>query len=197
MPWLVDAGRLIAYGAPVSAILASGVQFIVLTGSVVAPAWALALVTRTLPRFIAFGLGAIIAAFLGKGALFYWWAVWSINAGAASMIGDRPAQFLLDWQQLDASRWWAALLTTAAAFAILVAHYRHRRRLVSIAAVVALMIESWALAQHSPSGQAPASLERLVSGHLDVGDTLVLPPPSMVDSDSGRRRPTPSPSVRS
>jgi hypothetical protein len=191
VPWFVDAGRLIAYGAPISAILASGVQFAVLNGFTVAPAWALALITRTLPRFIAAGGGVIIAGFLGRGALYYWWAVWSLSAGSASMIGDRLPTFLLDWQQLDASRWWAALLTTAAAFGILVAHYRHRRRLVSIAAVVALLSASWALAQRSASAQAPASLERLVSGHLEVGDPLVLPPPLMVES--GLRSSSPYP----
>ena len=180
VPWVVNAGRLIAYGAPFSAILASGVQFAVLTGFTVAPAWALALVTRTLPRFMASGLGAVIAGFLGRGALLYWLAVWSANAGSVSMIGVGLPSFLLDWQGLDASRWWPALLTTAAAFGILVAHYRHRRRLVSIAAAVALLIGSWAVPQRS--ARAPESLERLVSGHLDARDIITLPPRSIIDS---------------
>jgi hypothetical protein len=182
VPWLVNAGRLLAYGAPFSAILASAVQFAVLTGFTVAPAWALALAARTLPRFIAFGLSMVVVGFLGRGAFFYWWAVWSVHAGSASMIGDRLPTFLLDWQQLDASRWWAALLTTAGAFGILVAHYRHRRRVVSVAAAVALVVACWAVAQRSPDRPAPAALERLVSGHLDLAYDIALPPRSMIES---------------
>src|SRR5687768_7274005 len=48
VPWIINAGRLLAYGAPVSSLFASGVQFVVLAGYVFVPAWVLAVVTRTL-----------------------------------------------------------------------------------------------------------------------------------------------------
>jgi hypothetical protein len=157
----------------------------------VAPAWALALATRTLPRFVAVGLSVVILSFLGRGAFYYWWAVWSVNAGSASMMGDQLPTFLLDWQQLDASRWWAALLTTTAAFGILVAHYQHKRGVVSTAAAVALVIASWAVPQRDAGRRAPEALERMVSGHLDLADNIALPPRSMIDSRL--RSPTPYP----
>src|SRR4029079_7288757 len=112
---VIDAGRLLAYGAPVSAVAAATLQIAVLTGFAIVPAWALALLTRTLPIFMGVAAALLIGGFLSMGALLYWWALWSAKAGrgfGGIGIGIGSPTFLLDWQGLQAHGWWAALLTT-------------------------------------------------------------------------------------
>ena len=53
VPALINSGRLAAYGAPVSAHVAATIQIAVTAGGAIVPGWALAIATRTLPRFLA------------------------------------------------------------------------------------------------------------------------------------------------
>jgi hypothetical protein len=180
VPWIVNTGRLLAYGAPVSSLLAAGVQFFVLAGYALVPAWVLALVTRTLPRMIAVGLGVTVGVFLASSALLYWSSLWS--GGVGSVSGSGPPAFLLDWQRLDARGWWGGVVITAAALGIVVAHYAHRRRAISIAAAVVLLTGSWAVPSTDWPRAVPDPLVRRVSGQVDVANGIALPPPSLLES---------------
>ena len=194
LPSLITAGRLLAYGAPSSAIAAATLQIAVLTGFAIVPAWALALVTRTLAIFMGAAAALLIGGFLTMGSLLYWWALWSAKAGrgfGGIRIGMGSPTFLLDWQGLQAHGWWAALLTTGAALAIVVAHYRHRRVSISAMAAVAMLIAVWAVPSSARRGPAPEPLQRLIAGHLDVADGLILPPQS--DIDARQKSPVPFP----
>jgi len=193
VPWLVNAGRLLAYGALPSAIAASAVQLSVLAGSTVVPAWAVAVATRTLARMIAVGLGLVVAGWLSISAFFYWTAVWSVRSGSVGSVGIRMPTVVLDWQGLGPHGWWAALLTTIAALCIIVAHYQYRRRVIAIAAAVVLLIGAWAIPSRDPHPPAPEPLEHLIAGHLDVAGPLTLPPKPMVESSFRSSMPYPVP----
>ena len=69
VPFLVTAARLLASDAPATSLLASAVQFAVTGGSLALPAWALALITRTLPGFLATATGIVMVWFVGRAAL--------------------------------------------------------------------------------------------------------------------------------
>lgn len=175
LPWIVTSARLLAYAAPPSAIAASLVQFAVLAGAVVVPAWALALATRTLPRLLAVVVGLLAASYVGVGAVFYWWGVWSVGAGSvASNVRGMPS-LAVDWQRVDAFGWWGALLLTAAALGLLLAHYRHRRGWISVAAGAALLSAALQMPAPNRAPQAPPDLERLIAGHLGVGSIGLMP----------------------
>ena len=76
VPSAINAGRLLAYGAPVSAIGAASVQIAVLAGATVVPAWILALVTRTLPRFLGTAAGLLVGGNMLWAAILYWTDLW-------------------------------------------------------------------------------------------------------------------------
>jgi hypothetical protein len=143
VPAAINAGRLLAYGAPLQAIGAATLQLAVGAGHVVMPAWALALVTRTLPRFSSAAVAIVIGSVLAGSAVLYWAEVFSGRGG--NMIAIAVRSFVVDWQRLDAHGWWFAAGLTVVAAAILTAHYRHRSLGRSAAAVATLLILSWVL----------------------------------------------------
>ena len=92
------------------------------------PAWALALVTRTLPRFIGTAAGLLVGGILALGRdpvldRTLWSAAGCVSSSAQALHGA-----LLDWQYLETHGWWSALaMTVGRRSRSCVGHYRHRR----------------------------------------------------------------------
>ncbi len=188
LPSAINAVRLLAYGAPLSAVAASTVQIAVQAGAVVVPAWALALATRTLPRFLGTVVGLLVLGVLTVGALNYWLSMWD---------GGMPARFRnvrvgvgADWQGRYRHGWWSALAMTVGGVTVLAGHYWHRRRVASIAATLVLLAIPALIPSGAPPTDAPSDLARLVSGRLGIG-ALQLPGQPLLDAR--RRSGTPFP----
>jgi len=188
-PSAVNAARLLSYGAPLSAAAASAVQIAVLAGFVVVPAWALALATRTLPRFLGATIGLVALGFLTIGALNFWLSLAGI--GLPGMLNGLRV-IASDWQGRYDHGWWGALAVTAGGLGILTAHYYHRRRLLSIAATLALLATSALVPDEQPATPAPLELARLVSGRLGIG-AFRLPEQPILDARRRSGQPFPVP----
>ena len=91
LPAIVNAVRLLAYGAPIASVAASAAQFAVLAGATVLPAWGLAIATRTLPAFLAACAGLVIALFLAFSGSATCWRPSSARAGPAGRREPRSA----------------------------------------------------------------------------------------------------------
>ena len=189
VPSAINAGRLLAYGAPVSAIGAASVQIAVLAGATVVPAWILALVTRTLPRFLGTAAGLLVGGNMLWAAILYWTDLWY---GARS-ISPRRLTALLDWQYLDTHGWWWALAVTVAGLAMLVGHYWHRRLAVSVSVALALLLAPGLLPRHEALTPAEPGLAHLVSGRVGIVGRVQLPPPEAVASRQRSRTSFPVP----
>jgi len=137
VPALINAVRLGSYGAPPTAFLAATVQITVTAGWIVVPCSALAIATRTLPRFLASVVGAIAAGVMLVRALVPYLPVYARLAIAARY--PRHATFVLDWQRVEIHGWLGALVATAAGLAIMAVHYRHRRLPATGVALLALI----------------------------------------------------------
>ena len=170
-PAALDAGRLLAYGAPLEAIAAAAVQVAVGANYVILPAWGLALITRTLPRFVVAAVAAVLASLLTASAALYWAEVWSLGVGNTIAHGLR--QVLLDWQGAGSRGWWSGLGITVVAAAILAWHYQHHRAArTATAAVMLLAVARLLPAPETPSAAPP--LIELVSERLEL-DGLTIP----------------------
>ena len=190
VPLLVNTARLVAYGAPLGAIAASAVQFVVIGGSIVVPAWALALAARTLPRFLAMAAGVAIAWYVALAAAvtfvppsllgpkFFGGSFRSASSGFA------PA--LADWQAVDRHGWVVALLVTVAAATLLIAYYRTRRAAVSIAAGLALIAAPIVVPRRDVSVAADPELAAIVDGRLRLDGSLRLPAKALVEKEVPR-----------
>jgi hypothetical protein len=171
LPFATTAARLLAYGAPVTSIAASALQFVVIGGAVVLPAWTLALVTRTLPRFMAAVAGVAI--------------VWSVAMPAVDSMMPRvlldvvirvhdramPAPFappLTDWQRVDGRGWLFALMMTGAAATLLLSACRPRRAKVATLAGLALVTVAALLPAREPLIPPAADLARQVEGRVTL-----------------------------
>jgi hypothetical protein len=176
IPFLITAARLVTYGAPVTAIGASAVQFVVIGGAFALPAWVLALGTRTLPRFLAVAAALVVVwTFLAAEVLSRGWYSWA-GSGAAFRVRGAIAGFappLTDWQHADARGWLFALAMTIAASALLVGYYRNRRAIRWIAAGIVLIGAPALLPE--PAGPVPeADLATIASGDVQLRDRLEL-----------------------
>ncbi|MFI5075783.1 MAG: hypothetical protein ACHQRO_00500 [Vicinamibacteria bacterium] len=189
VPLLVNTARLAAYGAPVGAIAASAVQFVVIGGSIGMPAWALALAARTLPRFLAMAAGIAIARYVALAAAVTFVPPYVLGPRffgrfRAASNGFAPA--LADWQAVDRHGWVVALLVTAAAAALLIGYYRTRRAAVSIAAGLALIAVPIVVPQRDLSVAADPELAAIVDGGLRLVGSLGLPSKPRVESEVPR-----------
>ena len=63
VPAAINTVRLLAYGAPAASVFAAIVQ-LGWSASAIVPIWALAILTRTLPRFLLAGAGLAIGVVL-------------------------------------------------------------------------------------------------------------------------------------
>ena len=190
VPLLVNTARLVAYGAPVGAIAATAVQFIVIGGSIVVPAWALALAARTLPRFLAMAAGVAIAWYAALAAAVTFVPSHLLGpkfvGGSFRSGGNGFAPALADWQAVDRHGWVVALLVTAAAAALLVAYYRTRRATASIAAGLALIALPIVVPQRDLSVAADPELAAIVDGGLRLVGSLGLPSKPRVEGEVPR-----------
>jgi hypothetical protein len=164
LPAVINAGRLAAYGAPLTAIAAATLQIFVETGTLVAFTWTLALATRTLPRFLA-ALGAIIVGgYVALAALAFWLMRGRGTVGFDASFGGGV--------ELGAV---AAIAFTVIALAILVAHYRLRRWRVAVVAGLVLIAAAVFLPSRSTKEAAPPALARLVDRPLGLPEGLGVP----------------------
>jgi hypothetical protein len=169
VPAAINAVRLLAYGASVTSIAAASGQILVAAGGTVAPAWGLALATRTLPRFLGAFAVLIVGSYLGMSALLFWTMSQSGDFGGFQVGG-----LGFEWQGSGSATIVTATVT-ALAFAVLVAHYRLRRRFAATLAALALV----AAAQFLPRAPAPpaaaADLARLAVNRLRLPATFGIP----------------------
>ena len=187
VPLLVNTARLVAYGAPLGAIAASAVQFVVIGGSIVVPAWALALAARTLPRFLAMAAGVAIAWYVARAAAVTFVPPSLLGpkffGGSFRSAGSGFAPALADWQAVDRHGWVFALLVTVAAATLLIAYYRTRRAAVSIAAGLALIAAPIVVPRRDVSVAADPELAAIVDGRLRLDGSLRLPAKALVEKE--------------
>ena len=190
VPILVNTARLVAYDAPVGAIVASALQFVVIGGSIVVPAWALAIAARTLPRFLALAAGVAIAWYVAIAAAVTFVPSRILGpkffGGSFRAASNGFAPALADWQAVDRHGWVVALLVTAAAAALLIAYYRTRRATASIAAGLALIALPIVVPQRDLSVAADPELAAIVDGGLRLVGSLGLPSKPRVESEVPR-----------
>ena len=193
VPLLVNTARLVAYGAPVGAIAASAVQFVVIGGSIVVPAWALALAARTLPRFLAMAAGVAIARYVALAAAVTFVPPYLLGpeffGGSFRAASNGFAPALADWQAVDRHGWVVALLVTVAAAALLIAYYRTRRAAASIAAGLALdrRADRRATARRCP-WRRTRICAAIVDGRLRLDGSLRLPSKTRVEQAGATAR---------
>jgi hypothetical protein len=175
VPAMVNAGRLAAYGAPASAHVAATVQIAVIALGGIVPAWALAILTKTLPRFFAGIAVAVVGAYLLFMATLFYIGLAGGGIGSTSMgIGLGRGS---EWARSATLGWLAALALSAAGLGILVAHYRFRRTVVALAAGAALVIMP-AVIPWGASSEPPADLAHLVREALRPAGLEVSGSPS-------------------
>lgn len=185
-PLLANAVRLVAYGAPLGPIAASTVQFVVIGGSIVVPAWVLALAARTLPRFLAMAAGIAIAWYVALAAAVTFVPPYLLGPkffGRFRTASNGFAPALADWQAVDRHGWIVALLMTVAAAALLIAYYRTRRAAASIVAGLALVAAPIIAPQRDRSVPADADLAAIVDGRLRLEGSLRLPSKAAVEKE--------------
>ena len=159
VPAVVNAGRLAAYGAPASAHVAPAVQIAVMALGGIVPAWGLAVLTKTLPRFLAGIAAAVVGAYLLVMATLFYIGLTGGGIGSTSMgigLGGGTG-----WAGSATLGWLGALAISAAGLGILVAHYHFRRTVAAMAAGAALLVVVH-LVPSGPSAGPPANLARLV-----------------------------------
>lgn len=166
LPAAVTACRLAAYGASSAAMAAAALQIFVDAGTLVTFTWALALATRTLPRFLAAVAATLIGGFLALGAVAYWM---SGGGGGIGRVG-----FGFAGAQADGS-----LVNDVAfivlAFTILIVHYRMRRWRVAVTAGIVLVAASMLLPAGWSVPVATPDLARLVEGRLRLPAAIEVP----------------------
>lgn len=174
LPVVVNAVRLIAYGAPAASIVASARQFAVIGGGSIVPAWALALATRTLPRFIGVAMGLTIAWVLAIAIVV---AYRPVAVVVARLVGESfvdeamVAPPVPDWQRLEGRGWTFALLMALGGAACVAGYYRTRRPLLPATAALLLV----ALPSALPEPAADPAPAGVATGPLGFEGPLRLP----------------------
>ena len=161
VPSIVNTSRLFAYGAPAKAAVAAAIYIALVAGLTVVTAWAAALVTRTLTRFVAACLGVVVALYVGLGAYAYYRRdaiAWSAAPSAAETNND-----------------WLVVALIVASLGLLILHYRLRRPVIAAGAGLGLVLGAIAMPGFSSSQPAPAALASAVSGRLSLPDGLTIP----------------------
>jgi hypothetical protein len=185
VPVATNTVRLLAYGAPLASVFAATVQ-IASVFSMIIPIWALAIATRTLPRFLVAVCGLVIGLVVLINLIN---SLVDVRTGAMMM----STGFSIDWPGETRLGWGPAFAVALAALAVLVAHYRHRRAALSLAAGLVLTAAPMVLPVRTRTTPAPPALAALVAGRLSLPSGLTLPPQSSIDSMrlSGARFPLP------
>jgi hypothetical protein len=163
-PSVANATRLLAYGAPLGALVASTVQIAVAAAYVCVPAGLIAILTRTLPRFL--GAAAVVAVGAAIASGFYA-AFWLVGIGVFRP-GPWGGPSVFDWQQVGRFGWWPGLLSTVAASMVLVAYYPFRRRRFLLTALAGIIVIPALLPSPAQEQAATPDLARLVDGHLQL-----------------------------
>jgi len=190
VPLAVNTSRLVAYGAPLASLAASAVQFAVIGGSIVVPAWVLAIAARTLPRFLAMAAGCVVAWYAAVLAAVTFVPSYLLGprffGGSFRTASTGFAPVLADWQAVDRHGWLVALLVTAAAIAILVVYYRTRRAARVIAAGLALVAAPILAPARDSLVAAEPDLAAIVDGGLRLVGGLDIPSKAMIDREIQR-----------
>lgn len=168
VPSAFNAVRLAAYGAPAGAIAAATIQIAVLAGVVCVPAWFIAVVTRTLPKFLGTLFGVMVATYFLMG--FVWMIARFQAPGLPPGLGGVPGMF--DWQHTGTHGWWGGLISTVAGLAILAAHYTTRHMKATVAALLSLVLIPSLVPAVDREQPAPADLARRVDGRLTLPEGL-------------------------
>jgi hypothetical protein len=163
VPALINGARLAAYGAPVAAHVAATVQIVLSAGSSVVLAWTLAILARTLPRFLAGIAGLIIGAYLLFMATLWYFGL--AGGGIGSMhvgVGMESAG-----SESGLHGWILGTALVGLGLSILVAHYRVRRTWAALAAGITLFVALPQLFPPPPHAAAPPpDLARLLDRPL-------------------------------
>jgi hypothetical protein len=177
VPAVIDAARLMAYGAPASAIAFAAAQIAANAGFLILPCWIVALATRTPSRFLA-AAGALLAA----GYLLFFAAQWiDLLVQQFRDPLDRSRNWsaivdaLADWQRQDRHGWTGGLLLTALGLGLLVSLYG-TRRIVFIAALgVVLLVAPHVWPIGTRLGAAEPANATHIGGRLSFPKGLTLP----------------------
>jgi hypothetical protein len=175
VPSAINAVRLAAYGAPLFAHVAAPIQIAAAAGSAIVPAWAFAIATRTLPRFIA-AAGALVA--------FIYAAVITtspVQGGFGAAIFSL-AVGLSDWSRSTALGWLPALGLAMLGLGILVAHYALRRPWTAAAAGAALACLPPFLPVPNPAAEPPPEIAALIAAPLTPPAGLWVDPGGFTSS---------------
>jgi hypothetical protein len=136
LPGLVNGGRLLWDGAPIPSVLVAAWQIAVQAGAHVVPAWIVALLARTFPRFVAVCGGA-----LGVGAFSLISVLNVLYAFGLSSTRGAFERFIIDgWQMRGSYGWVPAGTATAAALAVICSYYRTRRVWRTVVAMLVLQV---------------------------------------------------------
>ena len=165
-PAAINTVRLLAYGAPAASVFAAIVQ-LGLSASTIVPIWALAILTRTLPRFLLAGVGLAI------GLVLVWNLIANLFVGGPGTTG-----FGVEWAGEAGHGWAGELAFNVGGLALLVAHYWHRRTAVSVVAGLVLVVAPKFIPASPRTTPAPPALAALVAGRLSLPSGLTLPPQS-------------------
>jgi len=178
LPFTTTATRLVAYGAPAASMAASALQFVVIGGAVVLPAWTLALLTRTLARFLASAAGVVLLWYVAIAAV--------VAMGPHSVFGDELlfrihnrgilatfAPALTDWQRVDDRGWLFGVVMTILAVVVVLGYYRSRRPIASAAAGLALIALPAILPASTATMDAPPDVAAQIEGRLRLPALLV------------------------
>ena len=169
VPSAINAIRLAAYGAPAGAIAAATVQIAVLAGVVCVPAWFIAVIARTLPRFLGTVFGVMIGAYFLMGFMAM---IVGFQTRGVVRPGLGVVPGILDWQHTGIHGWWGGLISTVAGLAILAAHYATRRMKATVAALLLLVLIPSLVPAVDPDQPAPADLAHRVDGGLTLPEGL-------------------------
>jgi hypothetical protein len=171
IPAAINAARLLAYRAPTAAFGAATLQIAVMAGLICVPAWLVAVVTRTLPRFLGAMLGVVIAGYFVVGTVLM--IVAMVRGGydlrTGSMFAVTP---IFDWQHTATHGWWGGVLSTIAGLAILAAHYRLRRFWMAAVALLLLVLIPALVPAWAPELRAPADVASRIDGQLTLPEGL-------------------------
>jgi hypothetical protein len=165
VPSVVSAVRLIAYGAPADAPIAAALYFAAVAALTVVMSWSVAIVTRTLVRFIAACLGLVVAFYLALAAYAYYQ-----RYGAMSAVGVG-----LEPSAGSGDNAWSLTILLVAGLAILVLHYRLRKPAIAAVAGLAVVVGTNVMPGSTTSRPAPPALAAAVAGRLTLPEGLTTP----------------------
>ena len=171
VPSVINGTHLLAHGSPVASVTAAAAQIAVQAVSTVVPAWALAVMTRTLPRFIGGAIGGYVGILAVWSAALFWAS--KLFASSVGALGPALIKAVGDWQRIEMLGWGMALAISVAALAILIRHYQHGRPALSLTAAAILFLAPMFLPARDPAAPASPELARIGS---QLGVVGIWPP---------------------